>query len=186
MRHTAAGRYQEKVEPVTEVRREHERAPVGRPGGMTLDAVPRPGRPSGRGLHPLAIPRDDVNAIEDRERQLVAGGRPGGIARGGDGNRGGLRSNRGHRLRSAPRTNARRHAGDEDAGEPEREGSHGTHGGQRSACTASTMCRAEMPNLSRSSSGFPLRGMSRTARRCTRAPSLATADSTASPIPPAG
>ena len=53
------------------------------------------------------------------------------------------------------------------------------------APTASTMCRAEMPNRSSSSSGLPLRGISRTASRCTWKPASATASATASPIPPA-
>ena len=53
------------------------------------------------------------------------------------------------------------------------------------ALTASTMCLAEMPKRSSSSSGLPLRGISRTARRCTVMPASATAAATASPMPPA-
>ena len=48
-----------------------------------------------------------------------------------------------------------------------------------------TMCVAEIPKRSRSSSGFPLRGISRTARRWTVNPASATASATASPMPPA-
>jgi HEAT repeat protein len=51
--------------------------------------------------------------------------------------------------------------------------------------TASTMWRAEMPNLSTSSSGWPLRGISRTARRSTTTPDGISASATASPRPPA-
>ena len=49
-----------------------------------------------------------------------------------------------------------------------------------------TMWRAEMPKCSSSSSGLPLRGISRTASRCTAYPDCATAAATASPMPPAG
>lgn len=51
--------------------------------------------------------------------------------------------------------------------------------------TASTMWRAEMPYTSSSSSGPPLRGISRTASRCTTIPAGASASLTASPSPPA-
>ena len=51
--------------------------------------------------------------------------------------------------------------------------------------TAVTMCAAEIPNRSSSSSGLPLRAISRTARRCTVKPEPATASATASPNPPA-
>ena len=62
----------------------------------------------------------------------------------------------------------------------------------REACyetarTASTICLAEMPKASRSSSGSPECGISRTARSCDLAgatPACARADRTASPIPP--
>ncbi len=56
----------------------------------------------------------------------------------------------------------------------------------RSDLTASTMCEADRPNLSTSSSGRPLRGSSRTAIWCTLPPIGATAFITASPMPPAG
>ena len=42
---------------------------------------------------------------------------------------------------------------------------------ERYCFTAATMCRAEMPKWSTSSSGVPLRGISRTARRVTVNPS---------------
>ena len=51
--------------------------------------------------------------------------------------------------------------------------------------TAVTMWFAEIPKRSSSSSGLPLRGISRTAIRWTRMPASPTASATASPIPPA-
>ena len=51
--------------------------------------------------------------------------------------------------------------------------------------TVSTTWRAEMPNLSTSSSGWPLRGISRTASRWTTKFESARASATASPSPPA-
>ncbi len=51
------------------------------------------------------------------------------------------------------------------------------------ALTAATMWLAEMPNFSSNSSGFPLRGISRTASLVTTWPPAATARATASPDP---
>ena len=52
--------------------------------------------------------------------------------------------------------------------------------------TFSTMWRAEIPNLSSSSAGLPLRAMPPTASLWTSAFSVASAASTASPMPPCG
>jgi hypothetical protein len=55
---------------------------------------------------------------------------------------------------------------------------------QRCARTASTMWLAEIPKRSTSSCGWPLRGSSRTASRCTTIPAEETPSATASPSPP--
>ena len=85
----------------------------------------------------------------------------------------------------APSSSAREPGRGEGEREERPEGWH-RRARYRSDFTASTMCEADRPNLSTSSSGRPLRGSSRTAIWCTLPPIGATAFITASPMPPAG
>ncbi len=94
---------------------------------------------------------------------------------------------RGGRLRQGGRVGRQPPSREPGRGEGEREERpESRQGAYRSDVTASTMCDADRPNFSTSSSGRPLRGSSRTAIWCTLPPIGATAFMTASPMPPAG